>query len=276
MHPIERLRYVARAGEADPSLLAAEAADALGSLAFEPRAIVPACRRLLDAHPSCAQLWWVAAHVLVAHDPFEEARRIADLLEDDATSEELAASFRAGATVALGARAGLLDAVASRPDLDILVVGSPERLRRALRRLDTRRALGVVPEEADAAVAQADLVVLEPVAGGPPGFLLDEADADLVAAALGVGTELWVTAGVGRLLPTPLFDALAARCRRAPDADADRFGTGPARTAPVLELLDAALVARVIGPTGPMATRAALEAAACPVPSELLAPVRSA
>ena len=66
MHPIERLRHVARAGDMDASLLAEEAAIALGGLAFEPRALVPATRRLLEFHPSCAPLWWVCAELLAA------------------------------------------------------------------------------------------------------------------------------------------------------------------------------------------------------------------
>ena len=62
MHPIERLRYVARAGWAPPAVLAAEAAWALGDLALhEETAVLPACRRLLDRHPGCGPLWWVAA-----------------------------------------------------------------------------------------------------------------------------------------------------------------------------------------------------------------------
>jgi hypothetical protein len=90
VHPIERLRYVARAGWAPPAVLAAEAAWALGDLALhEESAVLPACRRLLDRHPGCGPLWWVAARMLTAGDPAQEAERCADLLECDPTPDRL-------------------------------------------------------------------------------------------------------------------------------------------------------------------------------------------
>ncbi len=90
VHPIERLRYVARAGWAPPAVLAAEAAWALGDLALhESSAVLPACRRLLDRHPGCGPLWWVAARMLTAGDPAEEAERCVDLLESDPTPDLL-------------------------------------------------------------------------------------------------------------------------------------------------------------------------------------------
>ena len=90
VHPIERLRYVARAGWAPPAVLAAEAAWALGDLALhEESAVLPACRRLLDRHPGCGPLWWVAARILTAGDAVEEAERCADALESDPTSDLL-------------------------------------------------------------------------------------------------------------------------------------------------------------------------------------------
>src|SRR5665213_698258 len=100
MHPIERLRYVARAGDADPSLLAEEAALALGALASEPRALVPAARRLLEFHPSCAPLWWVCAELLSADRPEARAEELADALSDDPTADELAAALPGAATLA--------------------------------------------------------------------------------------------------------------------------------------------------------------------------------
>jgi len=81
-------------------VLAAEAAWALGDLALhEESAVLPACRRLLDRHPGCGPLWWVAARILTAGDAVEEAERCADLLESDPTSdllrEDLAGERRA-------------------------------------------------------------------------------------------------------------------------------------------------------------------------------------
>lgn len=90
MHPIERLRAVARAGWAPPDVLGAEAAWALAELAMdEPHALLPACRRLLERHPACGPLWWVAARILCAGDAVAEAERCGDELDTDPTASRL-------------------------------------------------------------------------------------------------------------------------------------------------------------------------------------------
>ncbi len=97
MHPIERLRAVARAGAAPPSLLAREAAGALGIFGDDPAGLVTACRRLLDRQPACAPLWWLSSRVLSALDPSVEARASVAALEDDPTEEALASCVEASA-----------------------------------------------------------------------------------------------------------------------------------------------------------------------------------
>jgi hypothetical protein len=100
VHPIERLRYVARAGWAGPGALGAEAAYALADLAeHEPAAMLPACRRLLERNPACGPLWWVAARLCSAGDPAAEAVRCAEELEDDPTAALLEAALPADARV---------------------------------------------------------------------------------------------------------------------------------------------------------------------------------
>ena len=70
MHPIERLRYVARAVGADPSLLVRETAAALADvMRVEPVGLVPACRRLIDRHLTVAPVWWLCARLLTAGRP---------------------------------------------------------------------------------------------------------------------------------------------------------------------------------------------------------------
>ena len=74
MHPIERLRLVARAGaEGRSALLAREAATALAMFSDDPAGLVTACRRLVDRHPTSGPMWWLAARVLVSSDPGGEA-----------------------------------------------------------------------------------------------------------------------------------------------------------------------------------------------------------
>jgi hypothetical protein len=117
VHPIERLRYVARTNWAGPSMLAAEAAWALADLAdHEAPALVPACRRLLDRQPGCGPLWWVAARVLGGRDPVREAEICADELEDDPTRELVEE------VVPPGARAGRRGGIAEVASADLVVV----------------------------------------------------------------------------------------------------------------------------------------------------------
>ncbi len=73
-----------------PDALAAEAAWALADLAArEAPAVLPACRRLLERHPDCGPLWWVAARVVGADDPAAEAEWCAAAIESDPTPELL-------------------------------------------------------------------------------------------------------------------------------------------------------------------------------------------
>jgi hypothetical protein len=64
VHPIEHLRYVARAQGADPASLAAETAHALGSMHFDPSGLVVACRRIVERHPFTGPLWWLCSSTL--------------------------------------------------------------------------------------------------------------------------------------------------------------------------------------------------------------------
>src|SRR5436309_590767 len=80
MHPIERLRWVARAPEGDLSLVAAEAAEALAAFAGDPAGLVIASRRLIERRPAAGPLWWLASRVLCSLDPgFEAVAAAAEL-----------------------------------------------------------------------------------------------------------------------------------------------------------------------------------------------------
>lgn len=69
MHPIEYLRYVARAGDAPAEWLVPEAAEALRGLIGDHNALVMGCRKLLEHHPHRGPMWWLCGHVLAARDP---------------------------------------------------------------------------------------------------------------------------------------------------------------------------------------------------------------
>lgn len=274
MHPIERLRYVARAGDADPSLLAEEAALALGDLGGEPRALVPACRRLIEFHPGCAPLWWVCAELLGADDPFGRAEELAEALRDDPTSDELAAALPGAATVVTTGGPIIDAALQERPDLAVHLVASAGELRYRLRRMGERVDVsGFLDEEVDEACATATLVLVEAEALGPQGALLAPDAAAVVRE--GAGIETWVVAARGRMLPGPLFDELRRRTlepprfaapRRYPELDADEDET----VEKVLHLVAVEELAVVVGPEGAERPTTALSRLRCPVPAELL------
>lgn len=85
MHPIERLRYLARLDPSRVDVLAREAAEALLACAAEPAELVVACRRLLDRHPAAGPLWWVASTALTATDAHAALLEALGRLEDDPT-----------------------------------------------------------------------------------------------------------------------------------------------------------------------------------------------
>jgi len=130
VHPIERLRAVARAQGVDQRLLAREAATTLGVLADEPLGLVPSCRRLLDRHPGAGVLWWACARLLDAADLRSEARAVGRDLSDDPVVEALALDVPEGATVIVvpdpngGSR--LADTLSgARPDLVTIEADDP-------------------------------------------------------------------------------------------------------------------------------------------------------
>src|SRR5258708_6271870 len=123
MHPIERLRYVARADGAGPSLLVQEAAGALSGFADDPVALVTACRRLVDRHPTAGPMWWLAARILASGDPRSEAWAAAEQLDDDPTDQVLAAHLP--------------------PDIAVVVLGWPEQGGEALRRRGDLQVMAV-------------------------------------------------------------------------------------------------------------------------------------
>ena len=62
-------------------------------------------------------------------------------------------------------------------------------------------------------VASADIVVVQVDAIGPGGMVVDADDLGLIEAARAVEVPVWVEAGVGRVLPPRLWDALDPRAR---------------------------------------------------------------
>ena len=163
MHPIERLRFVARATGAPPDDVVQEAAASLAAFADDPVSLVTACRRLIDRHPANGPIWWLCARTLVAADPGDEAWRCHGELYADPTIDELAHALPADATVAvIGWPDRLGGALARRGDVQVRVIdvdGDGPGFVRSLERLDVQ-ADDVAVSGLAPAVATADLVCL--------------------------------------------------------------------------------------------------------------------
>jgi hypothetical protein len=263
VHPIERLRYVARASGADPSLLAQETASALAALASDPIGLVPSCRRLVDRHPTCGPLWSLVARVLTAGDAVAEARAAAAELDGDPTSGILAAALPEDATITL---VGWPDLIASalrrRGDLEALIVdsgGDGSSLAHRLLTVDTD-AVAVSDQGAAAAAVVSHVVLIEALAAGPTGVLAAAGSHAVAAVARQSGVPVWAVAGVGRVLPSELWHAMLARMDERTDEPWERGE----------ELVPEELFDIVVGPAGLEAPAVALLRPACLVAPELL------
>ena len=263
MHPIERLRWVARSPEGDSSLVAAEAADALAGFADDPAGLVIASRRLIERRPASAPLWWLASRVLCSLEPAFEAMDAAADLERDRTSVALAGDLPGGTVAIVGwpdqaaaalrmrGRMGAGEDTADR----VLVLPSVDEGWGCVDWLQGHGvdALHLKPGAVAAAARRCVLALLEASAVGPDSFLAATGSAALAAAAREAKRPVWLVAGVGRVLPGPLYDALV---RRVGDA-------------PAFEAVDLAAVDEIAGPDGPV-PRSRLARPSVPVAAELL------
>jgi len=252
---------VARASGEDPGVVAREAAAALAGCADDPRALVMACRRLVDRQAGSGPLWWLAARVVASPEPEREAWRSAEALRADETPAVVAASLPDDATLTvLGWPEQVSDALRRRGDVRVLVVdslgdGSP--LVATLDRLGSDVSL--VPESGiGAAVAASTLLLLDATAVGPGGFLAVTGSRAAAAVAYTEEIPVWVVAGVGRVLPERLWASMVAAVTALGDPwDAD------------WELVPLELATAVVGPDGPLTPADALARVDCPDAPEL-------
>jgi hypothetical protein len=263
MHPIEHLRYVARAAGADPAVVAAEAAEALAQMArIQPAGLVPACRRLIERHLAAGPVWWLSARMLRDDDPVAVARRSAVELQDDPTARHLADLLPDGATaLVIGWPDVTSDALRRRGDVEVLVVDWASEGEHLVRRLRDRGAEAeLVPESGiGPAAVVSDVVLVEALAAGPAGVLAAPGSMAAAAVAAHQQVPVWAVAGVGRVLPGPLWDALLARL--------DESGTEPwDRT---VEVVPADLIGQVVGPDGALDPGEGLQRSTCPAAPEL-------
>ena len=262
MHPIERLRYVARASGADQPLLVRETALALAAFHDDAAGLVAACRRVIERHPTSAPLWWLCARVLTAPDGQQEAWRAVEEIEADPTARLLAHDLPDEGTVCVvGWPEVVTEALLRRGDVAVLAIDSAGEAGGLVRRLDLA---GLDAHDAPAsglggAVALADLVLLEAVALGPDGFVAVSGSLAAAAVARHLEVPVWVVAGTGRRLPERMWRAGRGRLEGTPGE-------------PWLqdeEVVPLSLLDRVCGPEGGGAPGEAMVGTDCPVAPEL-------
>lgn len=262
MHPIERLRFVARATGAPPDDVVQEAAASLAAFADDPVSLVTACRRLIDRHPANGPVWWLCARTLLASDPADEAWRCHSEFFEDPTIDELAHALPADAAVAVvGWPDRLAGAFARRGDVAVRVIdvdGDGPGFVRALERFDVE-AVDVAVSGLAPAVAGADLVVLDASAIGPRDALVAPGSWAAASVARTSEVPVWLVGGRGRCLPAGLWPALQARLGGAARAPWER-GIDPLP----LELAD-----QVAGPSGLQTVADALATVDTPDAAEL-------
>jgi hypothetical protein len=212
VHPIERLRYVARAGGVDQGELVREAAAALSGLSDDPGGLIMSCRRLLARHPTAGALWYLSARMLTG-DPRAEAWNVTEELEHDATPRHLARLLPEEARLTVVGYPELTAlALPKRGDVEVLAVdagGDGAQLARRLRGADVE-AIDVPDAGVAAAVAASQVVVLEASCLGPGGFVAATGSRAAAAVARQAGVPVWLVVGVGRALPPRFWDAAIA------------------------------------------------------------------
>ncbi len=262
MHPIERLRAVARSSGVDQELLVQETASALSAFGDDPAGMVTACRRILARNLTSGPLWWLCSRVLTADDAMVEAWSAARELGGDRSPMELADALPEGGTVCvLGWPEQVAEGLTRRGDLDVLVVdarGEGSSLVRALDRAAVE-ATDVPEHGLGAAVVAADVLVLEATMIGPQATLAGSGSLAAAAVAVQSETPVWLLAGTGRLVPERVWQAATARLDEACDPwDA------------MVDVVPTGLVSRVGGPHGLESVAEALARTDCPIAPELL------
>lgn len=260
MHPIERLRYVARANGYPQHVIVSEAAHALASFAGDPQGLVTACRRMVSRQPTSAPLVWLCARVLCSGDPRAEIRAALSDLENDTTNRELSFCLPDDATIViLGWPEFASEALRRRGDLEVLVVDVHNEGGGAVLDLLNAdiNAHDVPVAGLAAAVKEADLVVLEAEVVSPAEILAVSGSYAAAAVAKTKDIPVWCAAGVGRFLPQRMWEPLQQMIIVDDPWEHDT------------EVLPLSLVDQVIGPRGAQSVEDAIKRIDCPVAPEL-------
>jgi hypothetical protein len=213
VHPIEHLRYVARARGADPASIVQEAATALASLRADHPNLVIACRRIVERHREVGPLWSMCARLLTADDPTELAWEIAAEIDDDPATRAIAAAFDDDATVmTIGWPEVAGEAIMRRGNVRVLCADARHEASGFMQRLERFDIeCEPVPSESLARAAHAaDVVIVEGAAACGRRVIAPIGSHVLAAVARSVDTPVWLVLGAGTRLPAEYVDAIGA------------------------------------------------------------------
>jgi hypothetical protein len=150
-------------------------------------------------------------------------------------------------------------ALPRRGDLEVLVVDVHQEGGGLVMQLVDAdvNALDVPLAGLGAAVADADLVLLEASVVAPTEWL--GVSGSLAAASVAKAHEVpvWAVAGVGRFLPQKMWEPVRERIIPDEPWDADD------------EVVPLSMLDRIVGPTGPLSVVDALRRTDCPIATEL-------
>jgi hypothetical protein len=265
VHPIEHLRYVARAQGADPASLVEETAHALGSMRFDPSGLVVACRRIVERHPFTGPLWWLCSNVTTSAEPFDAVWELSEEIRRDRTGSELAAALPDDAVVVtIGDPDVVGDGLVRRGDVRVLAFDAGHLATSFVRRLE-RHDVDVEPVDAGVvgvAARHATVVLVEALAVDAQRAIVPAGSSTIAAAGAAWDVPVWLVAGIGRRLPPAYLEAMVARVASLSE-DIDPWDLD-------VEVLPSSMVSHVVGPHGivPMGPPAIV--AECPLASELL------
>lgn len=208
MHPIERLRYIARDGYLPTEAIVEEVVTAFAHLVDEPAGLT-SLRRVLVRQGWCGPLWWAAARVLTAPDGYSECREVLGELASDTTPDELCALLSSQRVGVLGWTEQAALALVNSPDISITVFDAAGEGNAAARQLAAYGAnvLDVVSGRDMAAAMEAvEVLLVDSALTGPHEFLAPAGSGGVLAAAADAGVQRWLIAGVGRRLPAWLYE----------------------------------------------------------------------
>ncbi len=262
MHPIERLRYLARSSGGDARVMVSETASALRGMGVDPAGLVVACRRIVERHPTSGPLWWLCAHMLTAADPYSTARRLADEIDADVTPDVLMDAIPADAAVCVVGWPDLAgEAILRRGDIRVLAIDADDQggsFARRLERADVEAEV-IEPGGIAAAVLAADVVLIEVLAASSNELIAARGSRAAASVAYCSEVPVWAICGVGRCLPEAGFLSLV-----------ERIGDVRAPWLAEADVMPLALFSHVVTPAGAVPIDEASLNAECPLAHELL------